>query len=288
MKRRLIACLLALCLVSAPALAEDAFRYTNLVGADVQAEVQEILTAASISRERLETLWRWVDDYNQAMASCESLSLAEGWTSAASPVVDYGDYYPASTAWFKTARRDYADILCRLAAFQLLRDGITAARPVPESDWACGRDQWLVSDAEAIAQHPLVDLTEEEVETYFTLFQPVPAPDQSTAAELARAVADAWKERGVAFDGGDASLITIWLQEEGKPSAAVAHAAVLVPWEDGYLLVEKTNPQMPYQATRFASVEEVGRYMRDTLLLDYARYGLTLGPTLVLRNDQAI
>lgn len=92
----------------------------------------------------------------------------------------------------------------------------------------------------------------------------------------------------MAFDGGDASLITIWLQEEGKPSAAVAHAAVLVPWEDGYLLVEKTNPQMPYQATRFASVEEVGRYMRDTLLLDYARYGLTLGPTLVLRNDQAI
>lgn len=290
MLQRMMACLLALAVLAAPAAAEETFLYiyTNLIGQEEQTEVQAALTAAGVPASRVETLWRWVDDYRQAMASCEALPLVDGWASAASPVVDYGDYYPVSTAWYKAAGRDYADILCRLAAFQLLQDGIRANNPVPRNEWASAEDQWLASDADAIAHHPLVDFSDEAVQTYFTLFQPVPAPVDSDTAALAQAVASAWQARGVSFAPGEASLITIWLQDEGQPTAAVAHAAVLVPWGDGCLLVEKTNPQKPYQATRFASLQQVSQYMRDALELDYARYGLTPGPTLVMQNDQPL
>lgn len=98
-----------------------------------------------------------------------------------------------------------------------------------------------------------------------------------------QAVLDAWQERAVAFTEGPVSLVTVWRQWEDQ--IAAAHAAVLVQNGEALLLVEKTNPQSPYQATRFSTLEQVRQYMYESIHQEDLRYGDETGILVVLRND---
>lgn len=63
---------------------------------------------------------------------------------------------------------------------------------------------------------------------------------------------------------------------------------MLVEDAAGYLLFEKTNPQSPYQATKFSSLEQVKAYMLASLALSLAEYDDVPGVCAVLRNDQLL
>lgn len=257
--------------------------YTNLVGKAVQAEVGARLAAGGIAQERIDRLMLWVDDFNQAMAVCPTFDLKDEFTVITARGVDYGDYYPMSTAWFKTNKRDYGDVLCRIAAFELMQDHITVGACLPREKWACQDDtQWLFSDGDAIFNAPLMDFSEADIERYFTLYQPVEMEAGCNAQAMAEAIAEAWTLRGVEIREDGALLLTIWTQSEGK--TAVAHAAVLVSDDEGFLLVEKTNPQSPYQATLFDAQEQAVRYMLDAIRLENERYDMETGPCVVMKN----
>ena len=78
----------------------------------------------------------------------------------------------------------------------------------------------------------------------------------------------------------------------GKRSFAdhdlAAHAAVLVQDGDAYLLLEKTNPQSPYQATRFSTVEQVKQYMYESIHIEDVRYDMETGTYIVMENDRML
>lgn len=82
-----------------------------------------------------------------------------------------------STMWFKTNKRDYSDVFCRIAAFQLTQDNIQTQNLIEKEQWQCYSDtQWLYSDWDAISNFPIIDFSEDEVEKYFTLFNPITIP----------------------------------------------------------------------------------------------------------------
>ncbi len=266
---------------------EDAsLTYTNLVGKEVQDMVRRACEEGGIAPERLDKFFVWVDDFNACMKDCPSYTLRDSFVTIDAPVVDYGDYGPMSRLWYKTNGRKYSDVLCRIAAFQLMGGHITVANCIPREDWAMGEDQWLCSDGDAIEHFPLIAFSGEEKTQYFTLYDPVPVPPDATAKELYETVVQAWQDRGVSFADGAVSLITIWLISYGQTAAG--HAAVLVEAEDGLLLVEKTNPQAPYQAAWFADADQVKQYMYESIHIEDVRYGDETGTYLVLRNDRAM
>ena len=49
--------------------------------------------------------------------------------------------------------------------------------------------------------------------------------------------------------------------------------------------MEKTNPQSPYQATKFSTLEQVRQYMYESIHQEDLRYGDETGTLIVLRND---
>lgn len=258
--------------------------YTNLVGGGVQDTVRRACTDAGVAPERLDKFFVWVDDFNACMKDCPSYTLQDAFVTIDAPVVDYGDYGPMSRLWYKTNGRKYSDVLCRIAAFQLMRDHITVSTPLAPADWDTGEDQWLCSDGDAIENFPLVAFSGAEKEMYFTLFDPISVPDDAAPEEMYGAIAGAWADRGVSFADGAVSLATIWLLSDGQTAAG--HAAVLAETEQGLLLVEKTNPQAPYQAAWFADEDQVRQYMYESIHIEDVRYGGETGTYLVLRNDQ--
>lgn len=54
------------------------------------------------------------------------------------------------------------------------------------------------------------------------------------------------------------------------------------------MLFEKTNPESPYAATKFSSVDEVKTYLHNMMELDYSKYQKQLGTYVVMRNSKQI
>ena len=76
----------------------------------------------------------------------------------------------------------------------------------------------------------------------------------------------------------------MWGYDALAQCVAVSHAAVLIDDAQGLLLVEKTNPQAPYQATQFETRAEVKEYLLTTLAADDARYDMATPPRIVTEN----
>ena len=49
--------------------------------------------------------------------------------------VDYGEYPPMSTQWFKHNNRNYHDVLCRIVAYELNQDNISIDNVIAEEDF---------------------------------------------------------------------------------------------------------------------------------------------------------
>lgn len=274
--------------------------YTNLGSEAAAGEVRALLTAAGLEEARVDTVLTWAADFNGCMAACPSFTLAGDFTALEGGVVDYGDYAPASRTWFKTAGRNYHDILCRIAAFQLAQPLVTVGTALPREAWACWDEEndWLCSDGDtlfgreasaqqkAYAPYPLLDWDEETVQDYFTLFHPVAVSGTCDPEEMPAAVQEAWSRREITFREDRYALLTLWIQNGDQICAA--HAAVLAETEEGVLLFEKSNPETPYTAVKFASAAEAKQYLVDMLNLDDARYGMEPRPCAVLRNDRPL
>ena len=66
--------------------------YTNLDSAASSREGRDLLTAAGLEEERIDTVLAWAGDFNDCMRACPSFSLAGEFTALEGGVADYGDY----------------------------------------------------------------------------------------------------------------------------------------------------------------------------------------------------
>ena len=266
--------------------------YTNLVDEGTQNEVKSILINAGINSTYVNDVFSWIDQYNAGIGGLKTFLLAPSFTQIDANYVWYGsdsEYPDVSRQWWKVNKYGYTDVLCRSAAYYLMRDYISVNNLVPVSKWHVSNDEnkvsesWLVSDMDGITTNPYLSFSNDEVAQYFSLFNPIPLPEGTPERDMYTAIKGEWDARCVSFRKGSVSLVTIWMQSMNL--AVTGHAAVLIEYEEGFLLFEKTNPEYPYQATKFDTVEEVKNYMISQL---NSTFEDGAGTVIVLRNNSLL
>lgn len=255
--------------------------------------MRDILTKAGIQTKYVDTVLDWVTDYNNCMRGCSAFSLEGDFVTIDGTVVDYGEYYPKYTEWYKRNNRNYPDVLCRIAAFELIRDNVTVSKVIAKDNFDCwdGNTAWLYTDgdilfgreAEAYEPYQLINWSD-VISSDFTLFDPIHASKEYSEQEMLQAIQEKWSAQGISFKENDFTLITFWTQN--TDIIGVSHAAVLIETDNSYLLVEKTNPLSPYAATNFSSTEEVKQYLYNMMNLDFLRYDSQIGTYIILQNSR--
>ncbi|MEG2215750.1 MAG: DUF4300 family protein [Clostridia bacterium] len=244
--------------------------YSNLVTTVEQEEVKSMLQRASISG--IDPFFEWVNDYNYTMG--EKAGLVEVWTPL-SKMKYQTDVM--STAW-EQMHPEELDANCRLTAYLLMEQLIQTN---PLSDYGT----YLMMDVDEIENNDRYMTIKDHLENYIALFNQVSVADAKVDADYRNAFIKAWKERGVTFQTGDASLISVVMNDSYDKVLFIGHTGVLIE-EDGYLLfIEKIAPCMPYQATRFANRNELA-----AVLLGRPEY--TLGDedfsTFLMENNRIL
>lgn len=260
--------------------------YSNLNSPASQTELEQTFSNAGISENNINTVLKWIVDYNECMKQCKAFSLIGDFITNNDSIVDYGDYYVMSKSWYQEQNRKYDDILCRIAAFELNNKNIKIDHCINQTEWACSEDEWLCSDLGCINNNPLIDWNDDIIGRYFTLFNPIQTNTQCNGEQIYHAIKSEWSNRGISFGNEDYSLITMWTNSDDM--VVVVHAATLVDTENGYLLFEKTNPQSPYSAAKFKTISDVKAYLYEMTKSDYEKYQLELGDYVILQNDTAL
>ncbi|MCH5199383.1 MAG: DUF4300 family protein [Oscillospiraceae bacterium] len=270
--------------------------YTNLDSQSSVEEVRSILTKAGIQAIYVDTVLDWAADYNNCMRGCPAFSLVGDFVTIDEAAVDYGEYYPMYTEWYKHNARNYPDVLCRIAAFELVQNNISVNEVITKDNFDCWDENraWLYTDgdilfgreAEAYEPYPMIDWSDDIIASYFTLFDPIRASEEYSEQEMLQAIQKKWSEHGISFKENNFSLITFWTQSDDK--IAVAHAAVLIERNNDYLLFEKTNPLSPYAASKFSSTDDVKQYLYNKMNLEYLKYDFQMGTYIILENDRLL
>ena len=280
---------------------QNKLTYSNLDSESSMSEVRDILTRAGIQTNHVDTVLSWATDYNDSMRECPSFSLVGDFITVDEMTVDYGEYYPMSTQWFKRNNRDYHDVVCRIVAYELNQYNISVGEVIKEENFDCWDENtaWLYTDGDilfgreaaegehtACVPYPLIDWSKDMQAEYFTLFNPIHIKEQCSEQEMFQAIQEKWNEQEISFNESAFSLITFWTQSGDRICAS--HAATLIETDSGYLLFEKTNPESPYAATKFSSTDEVKQYLYNMMNLDYSRYNDQIGTYIILQNDKLL
>lgn len=72
-------------------------------------------------------------------------------------------------------------------------------------------------------------------------------------------VLNAWQGGGAAFGEGSVHLVSLWGVEDGV--VFNYHAGLMFEEEEGVIFFEKTDPILPFQLSRFASIDEMKSYL---------------------------
>ena len=274
--------------------------YTNLNSKSAIDEVKSILLKSGIKDEYVRDVLEWVADYNNCMKDCKEFTLIGDFTTVSTKAIDYGDYYNMSREWFRKNHRNYHDVLCRIVAFELNQDNITTKKIVKKDDFDCWDENksWLYTDGDILfgreateddngcVPFPLISLKDEVIAKYFTVFNPIFADKKCNEDEMLQVINKKWTEYGIEFKENPYSLITFWIQVDNEIS--VSHAGTLIETEPGYLFFEKTNPEEPYAATKFTTIDDLKSYLFEKLNLEYSKDGSEVGKYIILKNDKRI
>ena len=248
-------------------ISEGTLTYTNLNSKSSIDEVKSSLKTSEIRSEYADRVLEWVADYNNCMRNCDEFSLTGDFITVSAKAIDYGDYSKMSREWFRRNNRNYHDVLCRIVAFELNQGNIETKKMVKKSDFDCWDEDesWLYTDGDILfgrkpsdedsgcVPFPLLSWSDEAIAKYFTIFNPVFVNKKCNEDEI-----------------------------------AVSHAGVLAETEYGFLFFEKTNPEEPYAATKFLTIDALKNYLYEKIKLECSKDGSEVGRYIILKNDKKI
>ena len=186
---------------------QDKLTYSNLDSELSMNEVRDILLKSGIQPNHVDTVLNWVTDYNNSMRECPSFSLVGDFVTIDEMAVDYGEYYDMSTEWYKRNRRNYHDVVCRIAAYELNQDNISIGNVLKKENFDCWDENtaWLYTDGDilfgreavegehkAYVPFPLIDWSKDMQAEYFTLFDPIGITEQCSEQEMFQAILEKW------------------------------------------------------------------------------------------------
>ena len=275
--------------------------YSNLNSETSMNEIKSIFKDSGIENKCIDNVLVWVNDYNSVMKNCESFSLVGDFTTIQDKTIYYSDYPTISREWFRKNNRDYFDVLCRIVAFELNKGNITINKTLSREKFACWNEDesWLYSDGVAIfgraavkgeylksKPFPMLDWNDEDIERYFTLFNPIEVKDDCTEEDMSKAINNRFEEYGISFKENSYSLVGLWTHSGNQ--IAMSHAATLFEVKNGFMLFEKVNPVEPYVAVKFSNANEIKTYLYERVKLEDAEYGDEITDKYVITRNNKI
>lgn len=254
----------------------ELFEYSNLVDSNSQKKIMSMLSQSGVSDNSIELFFSFVDEFYKAhYEGVVKKDFVE------KPIHDFTheifSIEENTEHWRKLGFDDNAlDINCRVAAFTLteefvyLKDG--DVKPLE------------IIDNTLLDKHYLLDYKKEEKEKYALLFNDMFVGIDKNKTEVAEEIIKNWRNSGVIF-GKDAPLrlINVFIQDKESDTVKVAHAALLET-EDTKYLIEKYNPQEPYQASKFNETSEYISYLLQRLNQDK----IDKSQIIIMSNDEQI
>ena len=240
--------------------------YSNLVDQASQAEVKTALLQAGIAEENVKRFFEQVAFFNQH-AGTESL-VQSGFIYTGTLVPEY-DLATIISNLEKNSP-NFIGYNCRITSFSLMRDLITIAK------LGLVNASQLFMDQDALKTSPQKVFSPEEqkqFESFYSLVPTITTKDQTVHFEK---IKKSWSEKGISFKHAQASLISVWMHShfEGEEDFLfIGHIGVLLDIGKELLFVEKLAFNEPYQAIKFASKEDVYKYL-STKYQDYTGDGL--------------
>ena len=176
---------------------------------------------------------------------------------------------------------DFPGYNCRITAYELMGDRITAGEDQPDTN---GED-WLFMDLETLKRDPDA-LCGKSTADFCALFAPVEAADSTDSSVQAETLRKGWAARGVTFSDGGCSMISVVFHDrfsETENTLFIGHVGVLLPaGDDGLDFVEKVAFQEPYRLTKFESRAALKSY----LMAKYdTGWGQDTTPPFLMEND---
>ena len=233
---------------------EEQSSYSNINSKASISEVRSILSK-HLNEGSVDNFINLVTDYNNTVGSAGLSGNFEPLTKT-----DY-DVEKISSLW--TAKHgDFIGTNCRINTYTLLKGKIKI--PQVKSD-----SELLFQDKDAIDKGKLFDAKEQA--DFEILFSRVKTEATQDVKVHATHMEDYYKQ--FTFDDKARMLSVVVHDNLDGNSLFVGHVGVLVPAKDGYLFVEKLTFEEPYQAIKFATKEDVYKYL-ETKYQDYTGEGL--------------
>ena len=216
-----------------PAL--DKIEYTNLNDSVSQKLLEDMLSGAGVSGNRIQGFFNRVDSFNE--------SVREEWLTAgfekAKPLDTKYDPYEMQDAWM-AKNGNFPGYNCRITAMELFGDFLSAGDSTPVD--AAGEDvlfmdeETLRTDPEALGGSSLTD--------FRALYSCHEGGGHHGCSAPCSGCAGEWKSRGISFRENERiRLITVFFHDkptEEESILFVGHVGVLLTADDGTLyFVEK-------------------------------------------------
>lgn len=141
------------------------------------------------------------------------------------------------------------DCNCRITAFMLLEDSITAN---PKSEY----DNYLMFDMEAIQSSDRFEQIQDHEGEFIAVFD-VASVEGVPNDQFENVYPKILKERHVAFNNDKAALISVVMHDPDEKKLFVGHAGVLIPDKNGFLFLEKIAFFEEYRTTTFSSKSDL-------------------------------
>ena len=169
-----------------PAL--DKIEYTNLNDSVSQKLLEDMLSGAGVSGNRIQGFFNRVDSFNE--------SVREEWLTAgfekAKPLDTKYDPYEMQDAWM-AKNGNFPGYNCRITAMELFGDFLSAGDSTPvdaaDEDVLFMDEETLRTDPEALGGSSLTD--------FRALYSAMRAEDTTDVQHHVQAVREEWKSRGI-------------------------------------------------------------------------------------------
>lgn len=228
--------------------------YTNMSNQSSIDEVKALLSAY-IDKESVESFLKLVNEYNEIVGETGLQGDFVSFTKT-----EY-DVEKISNLW-NAKMGDFVGTNCRINTYALLKNSIEI--PPIEKD-----DTLLFVDNDAIDKGKL--FSSEDKEALNRLFSRVKT-EATTDVKVHAAKMEQFLSQFKFNENARMLSVVIHDNLDGE-SLFIGHVGVLVPTSDGFLFVEKLTFEEPYQAIKFASKEDVYKYL-STKYQDYTGEGL--------------
>ena len=238
--------------------------YSNLNSKKSVEEVKSLLSA-HLDKGSVDNFINLVNDYNGLVGST---GLKGDFTKFTKTEYDVEKINPL----WQAKKGDFIGTNCRINTYTLLKNSIDI--PQIETD-----DELLFIDNDSIDKGKLFDARDKE--KFNILFSRVKTEATQDVKVHAKKMEEYFKQ--FKFNEKARMLSVIVHDNLDGDSLFVGHVGVLVPDKEGYLFIEKLTFEEPYQAIKFATKEDVYKYLQ-TKYKDYTGEGLA--KPFIMDNDK--